>query len=278
MEYWRKNLSYKTKVFFFLKSPRLPLALPRWGNVEELWDAGEVRNPWWEGACSYAHQYTGSERWSFFFPFSPPMSQKRDITCFFSNKVLGYNATLYAWMWPPWMRFGWPLIAWNEKGQLCISCCKDMTACIPAYALLRKVVKDLTADPPINSIVAWWPLVQMETCLLVTWLNKRKMTEQNPGRWLIMNHIWCESALEKTSAAAGVAMSWVAASTWGVVVSMMSWLDHEFRGSTRRSEEMNDASRGEWHWQTKKTVWGLMVRKLAQSTWVPFGIDGVNQA
>ena len=96
MEYWRKNLSYKTKVFFFTYPPGC-----RWHcHGEAMWKSCEMREK-----CEIldgrelVHMHTsiqGQKDGRFFFPFSPPMSQKHDITCFFSNKVLGYNATLYA--------------------------------------------------------------------------------------------------------------------------------------------------------------------------------------
>lgn len=97
MEYWRKNLSYKTKVLFVLHIP--PGC--RWHcHGEAMWKSCEMREK-----CELldgrelVHIHTGIQGQKdgrFFFLFLLLSLTNHDITCFFSNKVLGYNATLYA--------------------------------------------------------------------------------------------------------------------------------------------------------------------------------------
>lgn len=161
MEYWRKNLSYKTKVFFFYISPRLPLALPRWGNVEELWDAGEVRNPWWEGACSYAHQYTGSERWSFFF-FLFLLLCPRNTTLPVSFRIK-YWATM----------------------QPCMHEC-DLPGCALDDHWLREMKKDSCAFPVVKTWLLAYPHMRFCGRLLRTWLQTHQLTP------LLLDGRWCK--------------------------------------------------------------------------------------
>lgn len=160
MEYWRKNLSYKTKVFFFTYPPGC-----RWHcHGEAMWKSCEMREK-----CEIldgrelVHMHTsiqGQKDGRFFFLFLLLCPRNTTLPVSFRIK---YWATM----------------------QPCMHEC-DLPGCALDDHWLREMKKDSCAFPVVKTWLLAYPHMRFCGRLLRTWLQTHQLTP------LLLDGRWCK--------------------------------------------------------------------------------------